>query len=231
MSTIQPTLKEVLNAANPTTLADALKALGLGDVLRALPVHLTKQVPATSPTNMIANTHAIVLPDDAKCGAILSCYVRAGTVNGAFTCDNLPQSTSVTTAHVAKTESGDIAFLDSDAVTSVDIVYVPRKMDVVILTNQPVVSGTGVCALPSWVTTAGVVTILSAVSTGTTGGTCKVVAPAAAVPTTTLQCNLNLAKTQAQFRIADVITSATIKLGLIPAIDVNALLAAASTIL
>jgi hypothetical protein len=224
------TLQDVLNDANPTSLGAALQQLHFGDVLRMLPTKLYKQVPSTTATNVLASTHVIVLPDGAKCGKLLRAYVRAGTVNGEFTCDAGPQTTTIVTAHASRTEAGDIAFLSTDAVTSVDVLYEPLHMEVVSL-DLPVVAASGVCALPTALSSRGAVTILEAtITTGTNTGVCKVVTPSDSVPTTTLQANLNVAKTQVQFRIADAVTRATVKIGLIPSVSVPALLAAASPV-
>jgi hypothetical protein len=230
MSDPTRTLQQTLNDANPTSLASALQTIGFGDVLRSLPVMLHAQVPETSPADALASTHIVRLPAGCKAQSLLRAYVRAGTVNGEFTCDGGRQTTTIVTAHAAVTEAGDIALLSTDAVTSIDVEYVPAKQDTVTLT-LPVVAGTGVMALPASITARGVKTIVSAtLVTGTTTGTGKVVTPSNSVPTTTLQVNLNLAKTQVQFRIADAVTLATVTLALIPAIDTNALLAAASTV-
>jgi hypothetical protein len=222
------TLQDVLNDANPTSLAAALQQIRFGDVLRMLPTKLYKQVPSTTASNVIASTHVIVLPDNCKCGKLLRAYVRVGTVNGEFTCDASPQTTTITTAHASRTEAGDIAFLSTDAVTSVDVLYEPLQMEVITL-DLPIVAASGVCALPTALASRGVVTILEATTTvGTSTGVCKVVTPSDSVPTNTLQANLNVAKNQVQFRIADAVTRATIKLGFIPTTNVSALLAAAS---
>jgi hypothetical protein len=225
------TLKATLNDANPTSLASALQYIGFGDVIRALPLKRYKLVPVASLANMIASTNAIVLPDDAKCEKLLRAYARTGTSNlGELTVDAGAQTTTITAAHATRTESGDIAFLSTDAHLLVDVLYVPAKLDVYTL-DLPVVAASGVCALPTWVTTKGVVTILEATITAATNkGVCPVVTPSDSVPTTTLQVNLNLAKTQVQFRIADAVTRATVKLGLIPATDLDTLLQADSPV-
>jgi hypothetical protein len=224
------TLQQVLDDANPTSLATALQQIGFGAVLRSLPVMVHAQVPETAPTDALATTHIVRLPDACKAQSLHRAYARVGTVSGELTCDAGRQTTTIVTAHAAVTESGDIALLSTDAITSIDLEYVPAKQDIVEVT-LPVVAASGVCALPAWITTRGVKTIVGAtIVTATNTGTCKVITPAAAVPTSTLNVNLNVAKTQVQFRIADAVTLATIKLALVPAIDTNAVLAAASSV-
>ena len=226
------TNKDTLNDANPTSLGSALQQVRLGDIIRSLPLKRYKLVPTAASATVIATTDTIILPDDAKCEKLLKVYVRTGSnsVTGALLCDEGAQTTTITTGHAARTEAGDIAFFATDALTLVDIYYMPAKMDVVTL-DLPVVAGTGICALPTWVTAKGVHMVMGAVITAATNkGTCAVITPSASVPTTTLNVNLNVPKTQVQFRIADAVTRATVKLGLIPATDLDALLQADSTV-
>jgi hypothetical protein len=219
------TLKDVLNSANPSTLGSALQAIRLGDLIRALPVNLFRVAANQTPTDMIAAVHSYKLPDDAKAGTLLRVVAITGTgTKGVLTIDTPPMSTATAAGHVNITESGDISFAAADVWTGVDVYYIPRKLDVVSFTG-PVVAASGVMALPAAISARLIAMFEATALTGTTTGVCAVVAPST-VPTTTHQANIDLAKTQCQFRIADAVTSATVKLGLIPAVNLNAMLSA-----
>jgi hypothetical protein len=73
--------------------------------------------------------------------------------------------------------------------------------------------------------------LLRAVLTvGTVTGEGKVIAPGSR-SSTTLQCNLNLAKDTVQFVSADAVTQATITLGLVPGTNLDTLLKASEGVL
>lgn len=218
------TIKQSINRADLNTLADELRKLGFGDMLRALPTTLRRKATALAPGLHPATETAILLANDAKADVILSAYARAGA--GAL--GPLAVVAGVPAAgQCAVAPNGDLVFAAADAWTSVDVVYVPEKADQFTFTG-PVVPGTGVMALPVPATAAGVVALLSAtaLTAGVTGAK-NVVAPGA-VPAATL-ANLDLAKSQAQFAIADAVTSATVVLSLVSAIDVDALLESTNT--
>lgn len=225
---IYRTTKELLNDASPNVIADVLRQLEFGNVLRALPVRLWKQVPLTSPTNMVASVHSITLPNDAKCEQVLAAYARTGTVNGALTPDVAIMTSAPSSGHIGHSQSGDLTFLSTDAITSVDVLYVPRKQETITLT-LPVVPGTGVMTIPAAFSSR-ITSLISAVVVTPTPATCAVVIPSDTAPTGASTVSLNVAKTGVLFRIADSVTSATVVLGLIPGTDMNALLEAAGTI-
>lgn len=129
-----PSYKDQLNKANPNHLADLFREFGIGSFLRAMPSALRKKAPAVG---ALANyhtsaVHVVVLPADAKASVVQRASGRAGSVTGEFT----PQAygATPTTGQVAVTPCGDIAFVAADAVTDVDIDYLPAKGDVVELT-------------------------------------------------------------------------------------------------
>lgn len=219
-------LKAALNIAWPDTLADKFRKLAIGDILRALEAYLWRKAPVAT-ADHLATLAALVLPDDAKAVNIARATALVGTATAGELVVDL-YGTTPATGHVAVAPNGDIQFLLADAWTSVDVVYRPMKQDVVTVPIT-VVPGTGIGALPTTVLGRGVVSILGATQdAGTVTGTDIVIVPSNTVPATTKQVNLNLAKTQVQFRIADAVTAATVKLGLVPATDVDALLEADS---
>jgi hypothetical protein len=185
-----------------------------------------------------ANLAGVQLPDDAKASYLLRAIAFAGTsaTLGELTIDAPATALAFAYAgpaagHVAVMPSGDIAANATDAWTSIDVIYVPEKQDVAEYTIT-VVAGTGVGVLPALVTTTptgsypvGVVMLMEAeILAGATTGKCAVIGPSGSVPTTTKQANLNFAKTQVQFRIADSVTSARVKLGIVSAVNQNAFL-------
>jgi hypothetical protein len=216
-----------LNLTTPNVLADQFRAMQIGSFLRSLPIPLRQQVPQLTGVYPYtgATLAAIQLPDDAKANQVLRCYARAGTgTAGELT----PKATAgnpyttPTTGTVGVSPSGDIVFLGSDVWTNVDVVYLPEKYDVAELT-LPVVPGTGVMTLPAAITAQGVVFMLEAQAlVGTTVGTKIVLAPSTAPSTG--NANLNVAKTQVLFAVADAVSSARVKLGLCNATDANAFL-------
>jgi len=218
------TIKQSLNRADLNTIADELRRLGFGDILRALPTTLRRKATAAAVGVHPATEFAILLPSDAKAESVISAYAIAG----AGTAGPLAVVSGVPAAgQVAVAPNGDIVFAAADAWTSVDVVYLPVKADVFTFTG-PVDPGTGVMALPVPATTPGVVALQSATAvSGTVTGSKEVVANGA-VPAATL-ANMSLAKSQVQFAVADAVTSATVVLSLVSAIDVDALLESTNT--
>jgi len=179
------------------------------------------------------------LPDDAKAEYILRATAIAGTSTPQeLTCDSMVTSfgymgtagTGPTTLHIGISPSGDIVTNATDAWTSVDVSYIPQKVDAVEYPALSCVAGTGICALPVAATTQGVVTLMEAESlAGTTVGKFAVLTPSNSNPGATKQANLNAAKTQVLFKVSDAVTSARVKVGLVSAVNSNQLLEAAST--
>lgn len=218
-------LKNTLNKAPPNVLADILRLLKYGSMLRSAPTFLRKKLPATS-TYQLATLQALVLPEDAKALTIARAYARsgAGTV-GELVVD--AYGTTPIAGHIAVAPNSDIVVLAADAWTSIDVVYQPQKADVVELT-LPVVAATGVCALPKSVTDAGLVNLLEAeVLTGGLLGNKIILVPGTAAPATT-KALYKTTGDQVLFAIADAVTTARVKLAVVPSTDSDALLTAFS---
>lgn len=221
------TLKDVTNKAAPGVLTDILHKLKFGDILRSMRTVVFAQVPNAAPTDMIAAVHTVQLPLDGKARKISRAWARAGTVTGNLVVDAAPMGAATATGHVNVTESGDVSLAAADAITSIDVEYEPLKADILSFTG-PVVAATGVMALPAAFVAQGFQALISANAlTGTTTGVAAVIA-SGAVPGTTRQANMDVLKKQVQFRIADAVTSATVVLAQVPAVDVPALLQADS---
>lgn len=215
-------LKDSLNKANPNELADIFQKLVFGTHLRTQKVRLYRQVANQAPTDMIAAVHTLSLPDDAKASRVISAYARAGSgTAGRLTADTAPMSSATAAGHVNVSESGDITFAAADAWTDVDVEYEPFKVDV-FTQSFPVVSNA--IALPAKWTSLGLVVLMSAsLDVGTVTGVGIVVAPGSA-PATTKNVNTSLDRKTVQFRVADAVTAATLKVGIVPAVDFEALI-------
>jgi hypothetical protein len=151
MTTTAESLRQSLNRADPNALADMLRTLMIGDTLRALPVYLRNQVPATNSQNL-STVQCITLPEDAKAAYILRATVKASTsvALGELTVETY--GTTPSTGQVAVTPNGDIGFVGTDGVTLVDVIYVPQKGDVI---GQNTNSNLGVTSLTLNVPTSG----------------------------------------------------------------------------
>ncbi len=214
-------LQDELNRANPNNLADALRRLNLGDLLRHLPVSLTAQAPGSSAgPGQLATISSIQLPGNAKCGAVLRAFARTSgnSVLGELTIDKACATPATGCCAVAP--NGDIAFLAADELTSVDVVYQPLAGHEMTLT-LPCVSS--VMVLP---TNINVLALVSAVVvTGTTPGATIVLAPGVAPATT--KANLNAAHTEVLFNVAtDLVTEATVTVVVASSVDPNVAIAA-----
>ncbi len=226
-------LKNQLDSANPQVLADMLRQIKIGSHLRAMPTQIIgAKLDGAAATNpyVVAAAQSITLPDDAKCGFILSAWARAGTgTKGPLTIETDGVADLEPGAHsIGQSATGDLLFLHTDAYTSVDVMYVPAKYDVVEAT-LPVIASTGVCAFPvSW---ANPMFILEAEAlVGSVTGKC-IIDPPVATQATTKHASLLLTKASMLFTIADAVTSARVKLAIAPGTDMNALLEAASNFL
>ncbi len=229
VSTLATSTKNLLNQCNATILADLLRTLGFGNLLRWMPVSLRMAAPAAAAANpyLSATPLSITLPDDAKAAQIISAYARAGT----GTKGPLTVSTSQTPAagSVGISNSGDLILNETDAFTSVDITYTPERQECVEVT-VPCIAASGVAAIPAYLTARGVVTLMEAeILVGTLTGAKIVTAPAATAPATTI-ARLNFAKTSVFFAVADAATSVRLKLGVASATDANAVLEAAASL-
>lgn len=178
-------------------------------ILRALPQHICKQVPAASNPYQLATLNTIALPIDFKAAAIISAYSHAGSAGTGQQTVNAYGATPLTgTCSVAP--NGDIVFLGTDAPTDVDVIYQPLGAQWAELI-LPVVAGTGVCALPAAYTALGVVRLLEAEAlTGTTPGKKNILVPAASAPATT-KANLSVDGATVYFATADAVTTCRVR--------------------
>jgi hypothetical protein len=228
-----PALKTVLDSANPNTLADGLRVLHFGGILRS---SITTQLRQATPVaggvsnGNLATEQVFVLPGDATGATILRAYARKTTAAGTLG-ELAPQAFGATPAdgQIAVAPNGNIVVLAASAYTNIDVDYLPMKGDVIQYTGSVAV---GVLALPAALVARGVITLLSAVvNAGAVPGGKIVLVPAAGLPATT-QARLDVAKANVSFNNAtDAPTNATVTLLVTSAADVNALLEATSPIM
>lgn len=218
-------LKDEVNKAQPNNLIDAFRALGIGNVLVALPTRLNNKAPAADAAQL-ATLAQVGLPADAKAATILRAYARKTSAAGTLG-ELAIQAFGATPAdgQIAVAPNGDIVTLLSSAYTAVDLEYMPDKYDVLVIT-LPVVPGTGVCALPTGQLPNGPLFIIDANAiAGTATGRKKVLVPAAGAPAAG-QVRLDVAKANAQFAVADAVSQATFTFAIPAAIDIQATLEA-----
>lgn len=221
-------LKNRLDAANPNALPDMLRVVKIGSVLRALPTFKRRFNFNTAPADafVLGTLQAMALPDDAKACTIVRATAMSaaggGGTAGELTID--AYGTTPVGGHIAVAPNGDIVALASDKWTSVDVVYQPEKLDVVEVIGAPVAAN--VLTLPALATTPGVVLLMECTATAAGSAGAKIpLVPGSGAPAAG-QCRLNLAKTTVTFAGADAVTAATVKLGLVPGTDLDALLTA-----
>lgn len=221
-----PTMKDLLNQASPQNIADALRALEFGDMVRALPTFLRKKAAAAGAASNynLATVAVYALPANCKAAKIDRCVVRAGGATGEFT----PQAygTTPATTQCAVTPCGDIGFLLADLPTDFDVLFTPEKGEVVELTLDVAAN---VATIPSAYTAKGVVLLTEAeVTAGTSTGKKAVLVPGAAAPAAG-QARLNIAKSTITFAVADAATKCRVKILYAAAVDMVAALDASQT--
>ena len=209
------TVRQAMNKGSITGLASFFLLMGLGNVFRKhLKFDLRQQTPVVDPTGSQLGTLNIVPTDQhAPAAVILRAYARAGTgTPGELTVE--PYGTTPATGQIAVAPNGDIVTLAADAWTGLDVEYMPADGNVVQLNGLPVIPGTGVCAIPQKYVSAGLVYLLAASEVTPTALNKIIVVPGTAPATG--KANLNVAKSQVQFAVADAVTSANVTLYVAP---------------
>lgn len=217
-------LKDVLDRANPNTLADACRTLKLGQTLQqdvkqtimGLDIHAEGVSPYDA-----ATLDTIRLPDDCKACEILRAWSRVGGAGtGAQTVD-APDATPAVAGHIAVLPTGNIGVLTADACTALDIEFIPRRGDMLEVT-LPVVAN--VLTLPAALTANGVWNLCEAEATAITAGGLigdHIVDAPGAGPPAAGHAMLNLAKTTVTFPAADLVVEARVKCLCGPATNLN----------
>jgi hypothetical protein len=104
-------IREILNEGNPNKLGDAAHALPLGEALALVPRTVRGVVAA----------NVLVLPEEAKCAALLAVYATQGAVTGQFS--PVPAGATPLTTEAAPDANGNVLFLGADAVTEAEVQY------------------------------------------------------------------------------------------------------------
>jgi hypothetical protein len=203
--------RSTLNNADPNTLADQLREAALGNLLLGQMVQSKRKVnPSVLGVGSytLGTLHALQLPDYSRASVIQRATMRAaGITAGELTV--VAYGTTPTSGQISVAPNGDIVTLAADAITDLDVTYVPERGDVIDAVF-PVVSN--VLTLPTNRAFArGAVLLLEAEAlVGTVTGKKIVLVPAASAPATG-QAKLNLAKTTVTFATADAVTRARVK--------------------
>lgn len=206
------TLKEAASRANPNSLADILRKVDLGALLRGqIPQTLRQRTPDGGNTEQLATLESLQLPLDARASVIHRAQCRSGTGAGELTVKSY--GTTPGSGEIAVAPNGDIVLLAADANEGVDVVFTPERGEVVEL--GPLSCGTdSVLHIPQTYVDRGVIVLLEAnaveAAVGKTGK--KIVLVPGSAPATT-KVNLDLAKSKVQFNDAtDAVTLATAKI-------------------
>lgn len=223
------TQRAALNTANQSTLCDQLRLVEFGSLLQGqLPQvrrHLNPDELGADDYNL-STLDIIKLPDTGKASSITRATVRAGGVTGELAAQ--AYGATPTTGQIAVTPCGDIAVVATDAITNMDVTYIPERGDVVDAVF-PVASNA--IALPASITDRGVVLLLEAESLeGTLTDKLVVLTPSGSAASTG-QARLDLAKAVVKFASADAVTRARVKLLVAAQQDLCSLLEAASVTL
>lgn len=196
------TLQAVLNESNPNKVALAGQQMKMGDALSmGLAVFVTGSV----------SSNRLVLPEGRKAAAVIACYVRAGGVTGYFT--PVAPTAVLATTQVTIYPNGDLEFLGADAVTSVEVVYVPVD-GTIYEESVPVAANVGTFLQSKRARTILSVTATAGGSTGAKTLLDRAAAPAAG------QASLRLDGTGVTFAGADAVTQATIRYIATPGVGV-----------
>lgn len=214
-----------LNRAKPGNLADMLRLVGFGSMVRGFRTHLRgKAMDGVAATNkyVLAAAFSVTLPDDAKASDIVKAYARAGTgTKGPLTIDGGGDGFSGSepaAGHVAVAPNGDLLFNHTDAWTSVDVVYVPEKYDIVEL---PLPVASNALTLP---TTLGAGLFLLEVESLAGTVVSKMIVDKPGTSVAAGHAAMSLDKLTVNFQATDAVTSARVKFGVYSKINVDSLL-------
>ena len=218
---------ESIAKVNPNTLADHLRMMGFARVLSAqVPQAMQKVDPALDPYQL-ATVESVGLPAFARASSVIRATVRAGGVTGELT----PVAFGVTpaTTEIAVAPNGEIVVLAADAITDMDVTFIPESGEVYDIPEIEV--ATHVATLPTFVTSRGVVLLVEAEAlTGTATGKKIILIPGAGAPAAG-QARLNIAKSTVTFAAADAVTKARLKLLIAPAQELLTYMSASPTAL
>ena len=205
------TLQDTMDRANPNTLADSMRTIKLGQVVRQNIVHtLRRENPdaaGTDPSDL-AGLDSLVRPDDGKAMTVLRGYARASGGGPLGELAVIPPNLPPGPGQVSVAPGGNIVCNAGDAYTDVDVEYIPARGDVVELTASVAV---GVLTLPAALVARGVVLLEEADALVGAAVGRKVVLPPGVGPAPG-QASLDVPKTAVGFNAGDAVTQARVKL-------------------
>lgn len=207
------TRREAINRANPNDLADFLRKLGFGDVLAGHPPQQLRRENPAPDASVDSTLEAVVLPAHRKAATILRATVLAGGVTGELA----PQTygTTPSTGQIAVSPSGDIVVLASDAITSLDVTYVPERGELadVVLAADP---ATGFVELPPRLADKTILLSRAEILEGSATGAKEILVPASSAPAAG-NARLSIPKNRVHFAVADGPTKVRLWLVVAPA--------------
>jgi hypothetical protein len=222
------TQRAALDSANPNTLADQLKLIAFGSVLQGQVPQVRRHLnPVTLGASLycLSTLNALHLKDGATASIIQKAYCRAGAAGIPGDLTVAAFGATPTTGQIAIAPNGDIVTLGTDAITDLDVTYLPERGDVVE-SVFPVVSN--VLTIPTALTNRGVVRLLEAESLDATAPAKLSVLIQSASAATTGTARLDLAKATVKFYSGDAVTRARVKLLVATSDDLNSILEAAA---
>jgi hypothetical protein len=223
-------LSDAIDKADLNSLPTELQQIRLGQLLQcAIPQNRS----AVNHNTAAANPYVLATLQAARLGYVPAAVILRATVKaGAVTGELAPQLYGVTpaTTQCAVAPNGDIVTLAADAITDLDITYIPEMGDIYEVTLP--VPTSGIVTLPAFIQAMKPKLLCEAeLTVGAVVGKKIVLIPANSNPATG-RSNLGLAKTTVYFTAADVGASqGTARLKLLVASQTNAaaLLAATET--
>lgn len=216
------TLAVDIDRGNLNSLADAVRLIKAGQTLSSDVKQTRRNVSMDAlgrdPSDL-ATLDSLVPAVPAM--TIFRAYARAGTAGTGEMTVAAPNVTPAS-GEIAVSPAGNIVTLAADAITDVDVEYMPSRGDVFEFEGDV---ATGVMALPAQLTDRGVLILVSAEAlVGTVTGDKIVLAPAAGLPAT-LQARLDVAKANVQFNNAtDAVTRARVTLLIAPEVELTSTL-------
>ena len=198
--------KDSFDRADPNVLADLMRLVGIGEVLRGQIPQALRMKTAAADVSQLATLTSF----GAIAMAVTRAYARVGPGGTPGVLAVQAAGATPANAQIAVAPNGDIVVLTASGYTGVDIDYIPARGDLITLTNQVVTAN--VWAVPARLAALGVIYLRSAEATAGALVGYKVVIVPGGVSAVSGQVNLNVAKSSVQFVVANAVTRADITL-------------------
>lgn len=208
-------MKDALTRCNPNTLADMLRKLDLGALLRSQINQVFRMKTPAADVHNLATVASLGLVSRGMCAAeVTRAYARATTAAGTLgtLAIQAPEATPAD-AQIAVAPNGDIVTLLASAYTNVDVEFVPARGEVVTLSAQTVTAN--VYTIPAEYTARGVVYLMSAQGITALGVQTDKIIIAPGAPAAT-QAALAVNKGSVNFNAADAVATCNVTLLVVP---------------